>query len=172
MASVPEYDEFSRYRNELAEALGKRQAIPAIREALDVIGSLIAGSTLEQLERASPPGSWSARDVLAHLADVELVWGLRVRMILTEDRPILVPMDQEAWVDRFASLEPDPLRIFETFRVLRRANLRIYESISGAEAKRTGIHGGWGELSIQTILEMQGGHGLMHARQMREAMGA
>ena len=33
------------------------------------------------------PGKWAIRDVCAHLADSELVAGVRLRMVLAHDRP-------------------------------------------------------------------------------------
>lgn len=164
-------EEFVNYRAELASVLGNREPLDAMRESMAAIAAVVEAATDEELTAATGE-EWSAKDVLTHLLDAEMVWGMRIRMILAQDRPHLGRMDQEAWVRRFASLEPDPHRIFETWRVLREANLTVYASITGSEFLRVGTHDEWGELSVRTILMVQGAHGLVHARQLEVALRA
>src|SRR5260370_39487201 len=61
------------------------------------LGRLIDGVTLRQLGRRPAPGKWSIRDIVAHLADTELVQSCRCRWMAFEDNPALIPFDQDKW---------------------------------------------------------------------------
>ena len=55
--------------------------------------------SLEQdhLARSYAPGKWSVRYILHHLSDSEAVFFDRIRRVLSEPRPVLWVMDQDAW---------------------------------------------------------------------------
>lgn len=163
-------EEFDAYRQELLDALGGRDPIEVMREGLKIVRELVATAPMDSLSKPPAPGEWSAHQVLQHLADTEFVYGFRSRMILTHDKPLLVSYDQNSWVDRFAGLDEDPFRALDFLRVLREGNVRIYQSMTEEEKDRTGIHSDWGEISIRTILEMLGGHSIIHVEQMRRAL--
>jgi DinB family protein len=112
------------------------------------------------------PGKWSARIVVAHLADSELVGAFRLRMILAHDRPALAPYDQDLWAKRLRYEHTDLEASLERFTVLRRANLTFWASASPAELARVGIHGERGEESIDRMRRLYAGHDLAHLRQL------
>ena len=58
----------------------------------------IRGLSKDQLAQPEAPGKWSINHVLRHLADSEIVWGWRLRMVLAHDRPAITGYDQDAWV--------------------------------------------------------------------------
>ena len=49
------------------------------------------------LARTYGPGKWSIRYILHHLADSETVFLDRISRVLSDPRPVLLVMDQEAW---------------------------------------------------------------------------
>ena len=86
--------------------------------------------------------------MLQHLADSDLVWGWRVRLILAQDRPTITGYDQDLWAERLRYDEADPAESLETFGVLRRGNLRLIERASPADLARVGVHAERGEESV------------------------
>ncbi|MCH7689234.1 MAG: redoxin domain-containing protein, partial [Planctomycetes bacterium] len=50
---------------------------------------MVRGVGTEVLDRPEATDKWSVTGVIAHLADSELVWSNRLRMVLAEDRPEL-----------------------------------------------------------------------------------
>src|SRR5438874_11761248 len=46
------------------------------------------------------PGKWSARDILCHLADSEIVFGFRLRQALAEDHHVIQPRSEERRVGK------------------------------------------------------------------------
>jgi hypothetical protein len=162
--------EFERYRQELLDALGGDDPVAVLRASLDEIPRLAAAAKPADLARRPAPGEWSPREVLSHLADADLMVGIRVRMIVTQDRPVLVGYDQDAWTTRFGQLDPDPRSIVERWRVMRAEHLRIYESLTPAEWARVGLHSERGAESARLTVELQGGHDRVHLDQFRRGL--
>src|ERR1700732_938036 len=104
--------EFEQYRQELLAALAGDDPVAVMRATLEEVPRLVATASAEQLNRSPGPGEWSPRQVLNHLSDTDLVYGTRIRMIVTQDRPTIVGYDQDAWTERFGGLgatPPDPI---------------------------------------------------------------
>lgn len=118
------------------------------------------------------PGKWSLTQVLAHLADTELAFGWRVRMVLTADRPVLTGFDEGLWVTRFDYAGADPVEAFHAFAMQRSWNMRVYRSITPADLARVGMHSERGEESLERILRMIAGHDLRHRRQIERIIAA
>jgi hypothetical protein len=108
--------------------------------------------------------------VLSHLADAELVYSFRTRMALTADRPYLAAYDENAWVRRFAELDVDAKEALSRWRLLRDANLRLFESLDPEEWKMSGLHAERGELSIAHIADLMVAHDRDHLAQIRAGL--
>ena len=61
------------------------------------IERLIARLSPAQLRRRPAPEKWSIVEILAHLAETELVCGYRMRMILSSSGTPIQAFDQDAW---------------------------------------------------------------------------
>ncbi len=162
--------EFERYRTEILALLGDDDPLDVLHASLEDIATLVAGADTEQLRAETAPGEWSPWQVLAHLADAELVIGLRVRLIVTQDQPTLVGYDQDAWTARFADLDPDPQETFTRWRALRSNNLRLYESLTPDEWERTGMHTERGEETAREEVRLAAGHDRAHIDQIRRGL--
>jgi hypothetical protein len=162
--------EFEEYRQELLAMLGSDDPVEVLRATLEEVPRLVAGASTDALNRSPAPGEWSPRDVLNHLADSDLIVCTRVRMIVTQDRPAVVGYNQEAWTSRFGGLDPDPLDTVDRWQALRRANLRMYDSLSPDEWQRVGVHSERGEESARLNVELQAGHDRMHLDQFRRTL--
>jgi hypothetical protein len=162
--------EFEQYRNELLAELGKDDPVVVLRATLAEVQQLIGAASEEQLNRKPAPGEWSPRDVLSHLADSDLVFAARMRMIVTQTRPVLVGYDQEAWTARFANLDATACETLERWRVLRLANLALAESLSPDEWQRVGVHSERGEESVELHVRLLAGHDRAHVDQIRRGL--
>lgn len=149
---------------EPAVALDRLRSTP--RELVALLGTARA----DALRRAPSEGEWAPVTVVAHLADAELVYSVRIRMALTADRPYLAAFDEEAWVRRFAELETDAKESLARWRALRDANLRVLSSLDVAEWKLTGLHAERGEQSVTQIADLLVSHDRSHLAQIRAAL--
>jgi uncharacterized damage-inducible protein DinB len=143
------------------------ELVAALRADLDQLIEIAGPLPDEAMERQRSEG-WTARQVLAHLADFELIAAVRVRTILSLDRPTLATYGQEEFTERFGRLESagDAL---ERFAVNRRATVRVLEAIGKAEWERPAIHPLRGEETLSRTVQMLVRHDRDHLEQLRRA---
>lgn len=132
--------------------------------------SLVGSAEPSMLRREPEPDEWSAATVVCHLADAELVYGVRLRLIVAEDRPVLTPYDEQAWAERFADLDDDPKETLSRFRLLREANLRLLDALVDGEWERTGVHQQRGVMSVSGTVKLMAEHDRTHLDQIRRAL--
>ncbi len=161
--------EFEEYRAELLGLLGAQEPVPVLRNTLEQVIQLTEAASEEELNRQPRQGEWSPRQVLSHLADAELMVNVRVRMIVTQDKPQLVGYDQDAWTSRFADLYTAK-ETLERFKLLRATNLKMFESLTRQEWERVGLHTERGPESALLTVQLEAGHDRMHLDQIRRGM--
>jgi hypothetical protein len=157
------------------DLVGSRDPLSVTRDTPTALRRAIDGVSVTALRTPERPAKWSIAHVLQHLADSDLVWGWRVRLILAQDRPPLTGYDQDLWASRLHYDESDPFESLETFTILRRANLWLVERASPADLKRVGVHVERGEESLEHLLRLYAGHDILHLNQIariRAAAGA
>ena len=86
---------------------------------------LIAGRGREELSRQATPDQWSVVEILAHLADSEIVGAWRFRSVLAADAVPLQAYDQNAWAAAFRYRDTDPHASLDLFDVTRRSTLAL-----------------------------------------------
>src|SRR5579864_370018 len=89
---------------------------------------LIKGVSTAKLRKRPAPDQWSVAEILAHLADAEIVGGFRMRLILGAPGTPIVAFDQDSWVTSGHYEKRDPRKSLEQFRVLREANIALLKS--------------------------------------------
>ncbi len=124
----------------------------------------IDGVSRPRLTKSPKRGKWSARDILAHLADIEVLWGFRLRLVLGQNEVPLVGMDQDVWAKRYRRV--DPRGALATFVALRRANLELIDGLRPADYRRWGQHSQFGRLTIARMVALLAGHDINHSRQI------
>jgi hypothetical protein len=126
----------------------------------------IQGLTPRQLKWRPEPGKWSIAEILAHLADAEIVGSWRMRSIICEDAVTIQPFDQDAWASLFRYQERDARRSLETFRVLRENNLVMLREIPRQTWQNHGMHLERGKETIAHVVRMFAGHDTNHVLQV------
>ncbi len=92
------------------------------------------------LARSYRPGKWTGKQILGHLADCELVFLTRLRFLLAEKMPRIVPFKQDNWANRFRYQAQDTRRLRELFRVLRDDMIRLVRESPPSAFARRGSH--------------------------------
>ena len=165
-------EQASAYVSAILELLGNRDPVAVLRDTPAALPRAIDGLSPRELRQPERAGKWSVVQILQHLADSEVVWAWRMRLILAHDRPQITGYDQDLWADRLHYEEADPAEAIELFAVLRRANLRLIERASAADLKRVGVHIERGEESLEHLRRLYAGHDLLHLRQIERVRRA
>ncbi|MGA8150638.1 MAG: DinB family protein [Terriglobales bacterium] len=129
---------------------------------------LIKPLSKTQLTRQPEPGKWSIAQILAHLADAELVGGWRMRSIIGSNGISLQPFDQDVWAETFAYSRRAPKLSLETFCALRENNLRLLKALPKNLWENYGMHQERGKETIAHIVRMFAGHDLNHLSQVEK----
>jgi hypothetical protein len=115
----------------------------------------------------SAPGEWCANEVVGHLIEAEQRgFAGRIRTILAEDRPKLVPWDQPAVAAARHDCDKTGTALAAEFRALRTASLELVRKLRPADLDRVGVHPAVGELSIRDLLGEWVHHDRNHVRQL------
>jgi uncharacterized damage-inducible protein DinB len=146
--------------------LGSQDPLQVLRATPGALRRAIEGMPDREIRTPEGEGKWSVGQVLRHLADSDLVWGWRLRMVLAHDRPTLTGYDQDAWADRLRYGDDDPADSLAEFEVLRRSNLRLLDRATPEDLKRVGVHEERGEESVEHLIRLYAGHDLLHLRQV------
>jgi hypothetical protein len=134
------------------------------------IEKLIAKAPAAKLRKRPAPGKWSVAEILAHLADAEIVLGFRVRLILGAPGTPIQAFDQDSWVTAGHYDKRSPRESLAQFRALRAANVALYKNLSPEQWKHFGMHSERGQESVEHIVRMIAGHDLNHLRQMEQVL--
>ncbi len=146
--------------------VGGREPMDVLRDSPAAARRAVAGLSTVQLRTPEAPGKWSIAHVLRHLADSEVVWGWRMRLILAQDRPPITGYDQDLWADRLHYADADPAESLDAFAILRRDNLRLLERATPDDLQRVGVHSERGEESAGYLRGLYAGHDLLHLNQI------
>jgi DinB superfamily len=119
-----------------------------------------------QLRWQPEPGKWSIAEILAHLADVEIVASWRMRSIIGSDGITIQPFDQDAWASVFHYRRRDPKQSLEVFCLLRENNLAMLKALPPEAWERHGMHLERGKETIAHLARMFAGHDMNHISQI------
>jgi hypothetical protein len=135
------------------------------------LARLIKGVPAAKLRKRPAPDKWSVSEILAHLADTEIVGGFRLRLILGAPGTPVVGFNQDAWVISGHYDKRDPRKSIEQFRTLREANLALLKSLAQEQWKHHGVHFERGVETIERVTQMFAGHDLNHLQQIERILG-
>jgi DinB superfamily len=133
---------------------------------------LIKGLSMTKLRERPATDKWSVSEIVAHLADAEIVTGLRMRMILGAPGAPIAAYDQDAWVTSGHYEKRDPRKSVEQVRMLREANLALLESLTPEQWKHYGMHSERGQETIELMVRMTAGHDINHLQQIKRILAA
>ncbi|HKT89670.1 MAG TPA: DinB family protein [Candidatus Sulfotelmatobacter sp.] len=143
-----------------------QDAVKLQRATAGRLKKLMQGLTPKQLKWRPEPAKWSIAEIVAHLADTEVVASWRMRSVIGENGITIQPFDQDAWASAFKYRDRDAKRSLETFRVLRENNLAMLKEISKETWDNYGMHLERGKESIAHLTRMFAGHDTNHVLQV------
>jgi hypothetical protein len=131
------------------------------------IARLVQGVSTKRLSTRPGRGKWSVAEVLAHLADAELVTGFRMRLVLGSNRVSIQAFDQDVWADFSRYAKHNPRLSFDAYRIQRERNIQLLKLLPKRMWKNFGMHSERGRETITRMTEMLAGHDLNHLMQIK-----
>jgi hypothetical protein len=136
-----------------------------LADTVNEIAYLLAKMGADRVNEAPAPGKWSAAEIVAHLADCEIVFAFRLRQTLAEDAPTIQPFDQERWAATYQGVSAS--LALGTFSSVRRWNLRLIKGALPQAADRPMVHPERGTMTFKAVVETMAGHDLNHLGQLK-----
>jgi hypothetical protein len=145
--------------------------IPALLERFrrgpELLAAILTGVYGDEEDFVTAPDKWSIRQILAHLADAEMVGAHRFRQVIAEDNPTLIAWDQDAWTRNLDYARRKPKQSLEAFRRIRAENYELLKELPAEAFSRSGNHTENGPMTLRQLLEGYAGHAESHARQLQ-----
>ena len=155
-----------QYKQRIMGYLGEQDPVRVQSKTVGKIERLVRKVPAARLRKRPAPGKWSVAEILAHLADGEMVTGYRMRTILGAPGTPIAAYDQDKWAEAENYAKHDPKMSLRVFATLREANLTLVKSLRPEQRRHFGVHAERGEESIERIVQMMAGHDINHLRQI------
>jgi hypothetical protein len=160
------------YRARIMGFLGNQDPLEVLGRTAEALAAIVLEHGRRRMQVRPIEGKWTPCEVLGHLCDCEWVYGYRARLILCEDNPAILGMDQDRWVAGQRYNEREPIELGDEFRHLRTHNLRLWRGLTPQELARTGQHSERGLESLTLLRTLMAGHDLLHLDQMKRLLMA
>jgi uncharacterized damage-inducible protein DinB len=150
--------------NPYASYLGEKAPLSVIAETPQRLQSLLTKIGVDRSGQSPAPGKWSAREILCHLADCELVFAFRLRQTLAEPHHVIQPFDQDDWAKMYGAYDaPTALAVFSS---TRKWNLALIRAVPDADYSKPVTHPERGAMTFGVVVETMAGHDINHIRQI------
>ncbi len=134
--------------------------------AIERVMTQLEASDLDSREGAA---DWSPRQIVHHLADVEVGDAMRLRLMIAHDGPLITAYDEDLFASRLHYERPiDVSRAL--FCQLRASNTELIECLSEAEWSRHGWHEEHEHYSVEILVDRSIAHDEAHLAQIERAL--
>jgi hypothetical protein len=154
------------YKARIRSYVGEQDPL-VLQEAMPFkLKTLLTAATADKLDIRPAAGKWSIREIMAHLADDELVGAYRIRLILSAPGTDIQAFDQALWATSGSYTMMDIDLAYELFTTLRHWNLALFKTLNAEQWKLYGVHAERGIESLEDIASYYAGHDINHLKQM------
>jgi hypothetical protein len=146
-----------------------KKHLDAAEKSPKEIAAAVSGLSDTVLRYKPSPDKWCVQEVLGHLADMEIVLGYRVRQMLADTKPVIAPLDQDAWARNLNYLDSPPAELVAFYGIARHHNLRLLRRLTPADLTKSAFHPEMQrEMTVAEIVERIGVHGANHLAQIEK----
>jgi len=138
------------------------------RRGAELVATSLTGAAGPEVDFVPSPDEWSVRQIVAHLADAEIVAAARLRVVIAEENPTIIGYDQDAWAKNLNYARRKPSEALETFRRIRGESYELLKELPEAAYARKGTHSERGPITLLNVVETMASHAESHARQIAE----
>jgi uncharacterized damage-inducible protein DinB len=136
------------------------------RYGYQLLKKAIEGLSEEELCFKPAADKWSIHQILIHVADSELVSTQRMKKVLSEEAPLLMSFDQDAWANSLDYENLDSEQHLLLFKLLRSSMQPILAHLPAQKWERVGIYADAGPFTLKQLLEYRVDHVRGHLAQI------
>jgi len=140
------------------------------------IAAAVSGLSDRVLRYKPAPNKWCILEILAHLADAEVINAYRLRQMLADKDPVIAPIDQDAWAEHLGYLECSVPELIALYGLNRHATLQLLRRTNPKDLEKSAYHPELKKpLTVADLVERISAHGTNHLAQIerlkKEAKG-
>jgi len=146
----------------------RRKMIEDIAQAPAALRAAISGLSAQQMETPYRDGGWSVRQVIHHVPESHMNAYIRFKLALTEDEPTIKPYMEDRWAKTEDVRSTPPEVSLAMLDSLHDRWVRLLQSLTADEWKRTFRHPELGTVSLEKNLALYAWHGRHHTAHITE----
>ena len=144
-----------------------KKHIAAAESSPKEIAAAVSGLSPDVLTYKPAPDKWSILEILSHLADVEIVYAYRLRQMLADEKPVIAPIDQDAWAKHLGYLDTPAPELVALYGLNRHHNLRMLKRLEAADLEKSAFHPEIQKnVTVADLVERMSTHGTSHRQQI------
>ena len=122
-----------------------------------------------ELEQREGPADWRIREIIHHLADVEVGDAMRLRQMVAHESPLIVAYDEGLFASRLHYDRPiaNSRALYVT---LRASSAEIVERLSDDDWLRSGQHEERDRFTVEILVRRGIEHDRLHLAQIQRAL--
>jgi hypothetical protein len=153
-----------------AEHVAGRDPVDVLKTSLDDYRAIMPRLTPALWNQPWAPGKWTLRQILVHVTQWEMIFGIRCRCGVGMPNYTVEPLEQDDLM-RAESLVVDGPTAFAAFEAVRRMNLALASSLSTAQRRQPVQHPERGRIDVNDLLVTMAGHPVHHLKQLQSVVG-
>jgi hypothetical protein len=144
-----------------------KKQLDAAEKSPKQVAAAVLGLAEKVLRYKPAPHKWCILEILAHLADIEIVYAYRLRQMLADTKPVIAPMDQNDWAGNLGYMEALPAELVALYGLNRHANLRLLQRLKPGDLEKSAFHPETKkDFTVAELVEQMGTHGASHLAQI------
>ena len=149
-----------------------QELLERFRRGGELLATATTGAAGPELDYKAAPDKWSVRQVACHLADSEMVAGMRFRQAIAEDNPTIQGYNEKAWAENLDYSRRKISQAVETFRRNRAETYELIKDLPEHAWARPYVHTEYGASTLGGLLKNYTEHLENHVAQIRAAREA
>jgi hypothetical protein len=144
----------------------RKALIDIIRKLPARIEAAAATLSERQLDAPTAEHKWTTRQIVHHIADAHMNAVMRMKLIVTEDRPLLKPYNQDSWALLEDTTKGSLRASLDIIRGLHERWAQFLEALPEEAWMRAGIHLENGKVILEDLLKVYSRHSENHLQQI------
>jgi hypothetical protein len=144
-----------------------KKHLDAAEKSPKQIAAAVSGLPDKTLRYKPSTEKWCILEVLGHLADIEIVYAYRLRQMLADAKPVIAPMDQDAWAKNLGYMETPAPELVALYGLNRHYNLQLLRRLKPGDLEKSAFHPELKhDVTVADYVEKMGTHGATHLAQI------
>jgi DinB superfamily len=144
-----------------------KKHLDAAEKSPKQIAAAVSGLPDKTLRYKPAPDKWCILEILAHLADIEILYAHRIRQMLADTKPVIAPIDQDDWARNLGYMSESAPELVALYGLNRHHTLQLLRRIQLADLDKTAFHPELQKnVNVAEYVQRLSAHGANHLQQI------